>query len=672
MKKLILAMFLVTLAFQNIYSQGSPQGVNYQATVRGSEGQLITNQNVNFKFNIMLDSQTSSPIYSEGHYVPTDDIGQVNLIIGQGSSLLGDFQLIEWGLGDYFIGIELDIDGSGYIAMGTSQLWSVPYALYAESSGTSQSGSQNLESVLTEGNSANDIKITNLLDPEDEQDATTKSYVDQLMSDLQDQIDDQSGSQNLESVLTEGNSANDIKITNLLDPEDEQDATTKSYVDQLMSDLQDQIDDQPPVISIFGEALISINQFSNFSDPGAVATDIQEGDISSSIIVTGEVNTEEVGVYGIAYNVADSEGNNAFAVTRTVTILDATSSSITLIGDENLTVEGGSTYQDPGISAIDNVDGDISNNVVITCTVAPENTNSIVTGLIDTFVLGEYILVYTISDSAGNSSSISRTITVVDTTPPEIIGFNQEGFILHPQGDPYSAPNIQVIDIIDGDITANAVFSYTLNGLGLEGPTDVPEVDVNFRRTYNESITVSDSSGNTVMGTNGGGATGAVPQRDIIVYCTPEPGSYALAMYDSYGDGWVGNQGDNSDFLSVYLLFEDGTSQTQQFSMCDQWSDDDASYCTTVAQFGSFATFEVPEGTVSMEVSLNNDYYGEIGFQVYWAPYAAQVPDQPTYQGTLLYQYNTGSNLFINLNEGYQESGLYFGYSIPTLDCYFE
>jgi len=619
MKKLILAMFLVTLAFQNIYSQGSPQGVNYQATVRGSEGQLITNQNVNFKFNIMLDSQTSSPIYSEGHYVPTDDIGQVNLIIGQGSSLLGDFQLIEWGLGDYFIGIELDIDGSGYIAMGTSQLWSVPYALYAESSGTSQSGSQNLE-----------------------------------------------------SVLTEGNSANDIKITNLLDPEDEQDATTKSYVDQLMSDLQDQIDDQPPVISIFGEALISINQFSNFSDPGAVATDIQEGDISSSIIVTGEVNTEEVGVYGIAYNVADSEGNNAFAVTRTVTILDATSSSITLIGDENLTVEGGSTYQDPGISAIDNVDGDISNNVVITCTVAPENTNSIVTGLIDTFVLGEYILVYTISDSAGNSSSISRTITVVDTTPPEIIGFNQEGFILHPQGDPYSAPNIQVIDIIDGDITANAVFSYTLNGLGLEGPTDVPEVDVNFRRTYNESITVSDSSGNTVMGTNGGGATGAVPQRDIIVYCTPEPGSYALAMYDSYGDGWVGNQGDNSDFLSVYLLFEDGTSQTQQFSMCDQWSDDDASYCTTVAQFGSFATFEVPEGTVSMEVSLNNDYYGEIGFQVYWAPYAAQVPDQPTYQGTLLYQYNTGSNLFINLNEGYQESGLYFGYSIPTLDCYFE
>lgn len=611
MKKLILAMFLVTLAFQNIYSQGSPQGVNYQATVRGSEGELITNQNVNFKFNIMLDSPTSSPIYTEEHYVPTDDIGQVNLIIGQGTSLLGDFQSIDWGQGNYFTGIELDIDDSGYIAMGTSQLWSVPYALYAESSGTSQSGSQNLE-----------------------------------------------------SVLTEGNSANDIKITNLLDPEDEQDATTKSYVDQLVSDLQDQIDDQPPVISIFGEALISINQFSNFSDPGAVATDIQEGDISSSIIVTGEVNTEEVGVYGIAYNVADSEGNNAFAVTRTVTILDATSSSITLIGDENLTVEGGSTYQDPGISAIDDVDGDISNNVVITCTVAPENSNSIVTGLIDTFVLGEYILVYTISDSAGNSSSISRTITVVDTTPPEIIGFNQGETILHPQGDTYSAPNIQVIDIVDGDITANAVFSYTLNGLGLEGPTDVPEIDVNFRRTYNESITVSDSSGNTVMGTdiNGGGATGAVPQRDIIVYCTPEPGTYSISMGDSYGDGWnsANSFGEGAEYVTVYLLFEDGTSQTQQYALCSAWDNVNSEYCNP----NGFESWEVPEGTVAMDISLSADVYGEVSFKIWRGYFNGQTAD------TLLGEF-VGTD-FSQFDNAYTESGLYFGYPIPSIDCYYE
>ena len=52
--------------------------------------------------------------------MPTDDIGQVNLIIGQGSSINGDFETIDWGLGNYFIGIELDVDASGYIAMGTT------------------------------------------------------------------------------------------------------------------------------------------------------------------------------------------------------------------------------------------------------------------------------------------------------------------------------------------------------------------------------------------------------------------------------------------------------------------------------------------------------------------------------------------------------------------------
>ena len=201
----------------------------------------------------------------------------------------------------------------------------------------------------------------------------------------------------------------------------------------------------------------------------------------------------------------------------------------------------------------------------------------------------------------------------------------------------------------------------------MEGPTDVPEIDVNFRRIYIESITASDSSGNTAMGTdiNGGGSTYQDPQRHITVYCTPEPGLYAIVMSDTYGDGWYTSPG---EYLEVYLLFEDGTSDTQQFSMCDQWSDDDSSYCSE----NGLASFEVPEGTVSMDVALNNDYWGELGFQVYWAPYALEYPTQPQIAGTLLYQHEAGSSLFSNLNEGYQESGLYFGYPIPTLDCYNE
>ncbi|CAN1544940.1 hypothetical protein MCEGE10_01920 [Flavobacteriaceae bacterium] len=128
MKKLFtLLALIVTLT---IFAQ-APQGFNYQATVRNSSGVLITNQNVYFKFNIMLNSQTSVPIYTETHYVPTDDLGQVNLVIGTGTASVGTFATISWGTGSYFLGIEINT-GPRYIAMGTTQLMSVPYALYAQ------------------------------------------------------------------------------------------------------------------------------------------------------------------------------------------------------------------------------------------------------------------------------------------------------------------------------------------------------------------------------------------------------------------------------------------------------------------------------------------------------------------------------------------------------------
>jgi uncharacterized protein (TIGR02145 family) len=153
----------------------APQGFNYQATVRNSSGALIVNQNVNFKFNIMLNSATSLPVFSETHMAPTDDLGQVNLVIGTGTATIGAFSTINWGTGNYYLGIELNT-GAGYVAMGTTQLLSVPYALYANSSGNAQI--PNLALVLATNNGANNLQIKNLANPTDAQDATTKQYVD--------------------------------------------------------------------------------------------------------------------------------------------------------------------------------------------------------------------------------------------------------------------------------------------------------------------------------------------------------------------------------------------------------------------------------------------------------------------------------------------------------------
>ena len=114
----------------------APQGFNYQATVRNANGDLVVNQNVSFSFDIIQGSQTAAPTYSEDHTLLTDDLGQVSLVIGQGTPTTSVFSEIDWSIGNYYLAIELDT-GNGFELMGTSQLFSVPYALYAENAGGS-------------------------------------------------------------------------------------------------------------------------------------------------------------------------------------------------------------------------------------------------------------------------------------------------------------------------------------------------------------------------------------------------------------------------------------------------------------------------------------------------------------------------------------------------------
>jgi len=117
----------------------APQGFNYQATVRNTSGDLVVNQNVSFSFNVIQGSQAAGPTYSEDHTLLTDDLGQVSLVIGQGSPTTGVFSEIDWSIGNYYLAIELDT-GNGFEPMGTSQLLSVPYAMYSNSSGSLPQG----------------------------------------------------------------------------------------------------------------------------------------------------------------------------------------------------------------------------------------------------------------------------------------------------------------------------------------------------------------------------------------------------------------------------------------------------------------------------------------------------------------------------------------------------
>ena len=175
MKKFYILLCLAIASITQLQAQ-APQGFNYQATVRNNAGDIVVNTNVYFKFNVIQGSQTADPIFTETHDVPTDDLGQINLIIGQGTANTGVFSELDWSLGSYYLSIELSINGpNDYVAMGTTQLLSVPYALYAVNSG-SITTIPNLEAVLSESNSANNQQIKDLQDPTEAQDAVTKNY----------------------------------------------------------------------------------------------------------------------------------------------------------------------------------------------------------------------------------------------------------------------------------------------------------------------------------------------------------------------------------------------------------------------------------------------------------------------------------------------------------------
>ena len=129
--KTFYAILCIAIASLTQLQAQAPQGFNYQATVRNASGDLVVNQNVSFSFNVIQGAQTADPTYSENHTLLTDDLGQVSLVIGQGTPTAGIFSEIDWSIGNYYLAIELDT-GSGFEPMGTSQLFSVPYALFAE------------------------------------------------------------------------------------------------------------------------------------------------------------------------------------------------------------------------------------------------------------------------------------------------------------------------------------------------------------------------------------------------------------------------------------------------------------------------------------------------------------------------------------------------------------
>jgi len=135
MKKLILSFVAIATISLSSFGQ-APEGFKYQAVVRDAGNTILNNQAVGMRMTIQQGSIGGTTVYQETFAPTTNGYGLVNLEIGSGTVVSGDFTTIDWANGPYFIETAVDITGgTSYAVMGTSQLMSVPYALYAKTSG---------------------------------------------------------------------------------------------------------------------------------------------------------------------------------------------------------------------------------------------------------------------------------------------------------------------------------------------------------------------------------------------------------------------------------------------------------------------------------------------------------------------------------------------------------
>ena len=140
MKKILLISLFSGLFIVQTYHAQAPESFNYQCVLRDNSGTPLSNNQVGIRFSILQGSATGTSVYSEEHTTTSNGYGLITLSIGNGATT-DDLSAVNWGNGPYFVYVEADPSGgTGYVDVTTTQMLSVPYALYAKTSGGGTAG----------------------------------------------------------------------------------------------------------------------------------------------------------------------------------------------------------------------------------------------------------------------------------------------------------------------------------------------------------------------------------------------------------------------------------------------------------------------------------------------------------------------------------------------------
>ena len=263
------------------------------------------------------------------------------------------------------------------------------------------------------------------------------------------------------------------------------------------------VDTLPPEITLTSDPDSFTSPVAEYVEEGYMAVDNYDGDITDRV-----ERTESDGI--VTYSVTDSNGNRA-EVTRTIVYRDAVAPVITLSGETDLSISLGESFEEPGYTAEDDCDGDLTESVLVS-------------GTVDINTVGDYKLVYSVKDSSGNEGSAVRHILVKDSEPPVIT--LSGGTVFLSVGGEYEEPGFSAEDASDGDVTENVTVSGT--------------VDSSSCGVYTLKYSVTDRSGNTGYATrtvyvyDKQAENATVDPGDKIVYLTFDdgPGAYTEKLLD--------------------------------------------------------------------------------------------------------------------------------------------
>lgn len=205
------------------------------------------------------------------------------------------------------------------------------------------------------------------------------------------------------------------------------------------------VDNEKPIITLTGNENVTICPQVQYQEEGYKAIDNYDGDITNKVKITKKDNL-------ITYSVKDTS-NNETKITRTITSEDKTLPTITLKGSTNQTIYLGNTWKEPGYTAYDNCDNDITNNVVSS-------------GVVNSNKLGSYKITYTVKDLSGNQTTIIRTVKVISkpSNPSSQTPSNQKGtiYLTFDDGPKEGTTNV-ILDILKEE-GVSATFFVTNSG----------------------------------------------------------------------------------------------------------------------------------------------------------------------------------------------------------------